>query len=76
MTDNKIVKVLVPNIKGKAIISSNGSIYVIPALAYHKDQEMLYDLEKAIYFPSMLYAMATLYNEDFDEDVNFIKENF
>lgn len=76
MTNFKMVTVLLPNIKGKAVISSGGAIYVIPALGYHKDQEIMIDLDKAIYFPSMLYAMATLYDKNFDEAVKFIKENF
>lgn len=76
MTKLKMVTVLLPNIKGKAVVSASGAIYVIPALGYHKDQEMMIDLDKALYFPSMLYAMATLYNENFDEAVKFIKENF
>lgn len=76
MTNLKMVTVILPNIKGKAVVSAAGSIYVIPAMGYHKDQEMLIDLDKALYFPSMLYAMATLYNDNFDEAVEFIKENF
>jgi len=76
MPSNKIVKVVVPNIKGKAIVQSGSSVYVIPALAYHKDQELLVDLDTAVYFPSMLYAMATVYEDDFAAAVKFIKESF
>lgn len=76
MPNNKIVKVVVPNIKGKAIVQSGSSVYVIQSLAYYKDQELLVDLDTALYFPSMLYAMATLYEDDFEAAVKFIKESF
>ena len=76
MAKNRIVKIVAPNINGKAIVDVNGDIYVIPALGFYKGQEIVIDIESAVYFPSMLYAMATLYNNDFSAAVEFIKENF
>lgn len=72
----QIVKIVVPNIKGKAIVQKGNEIFIIRAEAYYKDQEVFIDSEEAIKFPSLLYALSTLYEDNFEEAVKFIKENF
>jgi len=70
------VKVVVPNIKGKAIIARLGDLYIIPAMGYYREEEMKYNLDNAVPVPSLLYAMAMLFNDNFEEAVGFIKENW
>lgn len=72
----QIVKIVVPNIKGKAIVQKGNEIFIVRAGAYYKDQEIFIDSEEAIKFPSLLYALSTLYEDNFEEAVKFIKENF
>jgi hypothetical protein len=72
----QIVKVIVPNVKGKAIVQKGNEIFIIRSGAYYKNQEIFIDSEEAIKFPSLLYALSTLYEDNFEEAVKFIKENF
>jgi hypothetical protein len=72
----QIVKIAFPNIKGKAIVQKGNEIFIIKASGYYKDQEIIIDSDDAIKFPSLLYALSTLYEDNFEEAVKFIKENF
>jgi hypothetical protein len=72
----QIVKIAFPNIKGKAIVQKGNEIFIIKASGYYKDQEIVIDSDDAIKFPSLLYALSTLYEDNFEEAVKFIKENF
>lgn len=72
----QIVKIVIPNIKGKAIVQKANEIFIIKSAGYYKDQEVFIDFEDAIKFPSLLFALSTLYEDNFEEAVKFIKENF
>lgn len=73
----KIVTVLVPNVKGRALVQFDGKIYIIKSLGYWKGQELPINIEvEGIEVPSLLYGIAMLYNDDFEEAVKFIKENW
>lgn len=75
MNQQIIVKVIFPNVSGKAIVSSGNKIYIIPAMGYHKKQEVMIDVSSAILAPSLLYALAMAHEGSFEEAVKIIKEN-
>jgi hypothetical protein len=72
----QIVIVIVPHVKGNSIVLKGNEIFIIRSGAYYKNQEIFIDSEEAIKFPSLLYALSTLYEDNFEEAVKFIKENF
>ncbi len=74
-TGRIMVRIVIPNINGKAVAQQADSIYVLPADGFHKGQEMLVNKNKLIKVPSMLYALSILFEDNFAEAVKFIKEN-
>ena len=72
----QIVIVIVPHVKGNSIVLKGNEIFISRSGAYYKNQEIFIDSEEAIKFPSLLYALSTLYEDNFEEAVKFIKENF
>ncbi|MCF7927205.1 MAG: hypothetical protein K9L74_06515 [Candidatus Izimaplasma sp.] len=74
--EKRMVKIIVSNIKGKALAERENKIYIIPAEGYYRNQEIMINLDLAIQVPSLLHGIATLYNDDFEEAVKFIKENW
>lgn len=73
----KMVKVLIPNIKGRAIIQDGqGNLFIINSLGYFTGQEMQYDMSKAIPMPSLLFAITVLQEDNFEGTIEFIKKNW
>lgn len=72
----KIVTVVVPNIKGKAIIQSGSDLYIVQAKGYWTNQETQMDLSEAIKVISLLYGIDMLLDNKFEDVVDFIKGNW
>lgn len=72
----KIVTVVVPNIKGKAIIQSDSDLYIVQAKGYWTNQETQVDLNGAIKVISLLYGIDMLLDNKFEDVVEFIKGNW
>lgn len=70
------VEVVVPNVKGKAIVTKGDATFIVQAKGYSKGQELMIDLDSAVKMPSFLFALATLYDNNTKDAINFIKENF
>jgi hypothetical protein len=70
-----IVKIVVPNVNGKAIAQSGDQIFILPADGYHKDEEVFVNRNGLIKVPSMLYALSIVFDDNFADAVKFIKEN-
>jgi hypothetical protein len=72
----KVVKVIIPNIRGKAIVQSGNDLYIVPSRGFWTNQEIQIDLKDAVKVISLLYGIDMLFNNNFDEVVEFIKENW
>ena len=70
------VTVEVPNVNGRAIVTKGTKTYIIPALGYHRGEELLIDITTAVEMPSFLFAVAFLYKDKTSDAIKFIKENF
>ena len=72
----RVVKVVIPNVKGKAIVQSGNDLYIVQSMGYWRDQEVQVNLNGAIKVVSLLYGIDMLFDNRFDDVVEFIKDNW
>ena len=76
----KMVTVLFPNINGRAIVTTDGELYIISAFGYYQNQEMFIDLEAAQAIPgkSLFLAVAACAGDvqTFKDFLKFVKEEY
>lgn len=75
-TSKSLVKVEIPNVNGRAVVTQGSKTYIIRSLGYHRGQEILIDITTAVEMPSFLFAVAFIYDDKTTEAIKFIKENF